>query len=126
MRMRERDLPILAHQHQALIDARAAVEAARPGFCADVTVALQDGPGLLGPAVAGAAGRAALIGAAEAVQARRQEAARRAAEQERERQAALARRAELDPLRAQVLEGRMEAWWRTEKGRKAHPRKTAR
>jgi len=115
VRMREQDLPILAHQHQALIDARAAVEAARPGFCADVTVALQDGPGLLGPAVAGAAGRAALIGAAEAVQARRQEAARRAAEQERERQAALARRAELDPLRTQVLEGLMEVWWRTEK-----------
>ena len=115
VRMREQDLPVLAHQHRALLDAQAAVEAARPGFCADLTAALRDGPGLLGLAVAGAAGRAALIGAAEAVQARRQEAARRAAEQERERQAALARRAELDPVRAQVLEGRMEAWWRTEK-----------
>jgi Ti-type conjugative transfer relaxase TraA len=115
VRMRQQDLPVLAHQHQALIDTRAAVEAARPGFCADLTAVLRDGPGLLGPAVAGVAGRAALIGAAEAVQARRQEAARRAAEQEREREAAQVLRAELDPVRAQVLEGRMEAWWRTEK-----------
>jgi len=114
-RMVKQALPILAHQHQALIDAQAAVETARPGFCHDVAVALRDGEALTGPAAAGAAGRAALIGAAEAVQARRQEAARRAAEQERERQAAQALRAELDPMRAQVLEGRLEAWWRTEK-----------
>ena len=110
-RMREQGLPILAHQHQALIEAQALVEAARPEFCNEVAMALRDGPALIGPAAMGASGRAALIAAAEAGQAHRQEEARR----EAERQVEAARRAELDPVRAQLLEARMEAWWETEK-----------
>ena len=110
-RMVRQGLPILPHQHQALTDAQAAVEAARPGFCGDVAAALRDGEGLIGPAAAGPAGRAALIAAAEAGQARRLEEARHAAEQEAARQAEQARRAELDPVRARLLEEGMAGWW---------------
>jgi len=110
-RMVKQGLPILAHQHQALIDAQAAVEATRPGFCHDVALALRDGEALTGPAAAGPTGQAALIAAAEVGQAGRLEEARRTAEQEAARQAAQALRAELDPMRARLLEERMAAWW---------------
>jgi len=110
-RMVKQGLPILAHQHQELIDAQAAVEAARPGFCHDVAVALRDGEALTAPAAAGPTGRAALIAAAEVGRAGRLEEARRTAEQEAARQAAQALRAELDPMRARLLEERMAAWW---------------
>jgi Ti-type conjugative transfer relaxase TraA len=110
-RMVKQGLPILAHQHQELIDAQAAVEAARPGFCHDVAVALRDGEALTGPAAAGPTGQAALIAAAEVGQAGRLEEARRTAEQEAARQAAQVLRAELDPVRARLLEERMAAWW---------------
>ncbi len=110
-RMVKQGLPILAHQHQALIDAQAEVEAARPGFCHAVAVALRDGEEMTLPAAAGPAGRAALIAAAGAGQAQRLEDVRREAEQAAARQAEQARRAELEPVRARLLEERMAAWW---------------
>jgi len=109
--MVKQGLPVLAHQHQALTDAQAAVGAARPGFCGDVAAALRDGEALAAPAAAGPAGRAALIGVAEAGQARRLEDVRQAAEQVAARQAEETRRAELAPVRARLLEERMAAWW---------------
>lgn len=111
LRMRRQDLPILPHQHRALNQTQAAIEAERSGFAQEVAMTLRDDPGLGGPAAAGAAGRATLIAAAEAGQAQRQEEARR----ERVLQAEAARRAELDPVRERLLGERLEAWWRSEK-----------
>ncbi len=111
LRMLRQGLPVLAHQQQALNMAQAVIEAERPGFTQEVASALQGDPELIGPAVAGAAGRAWLVEVAEAKQYLRQVAAEDAAKQ----QAAAAQRAELDPVRARLLEERMEAWWRSEK-----------
>jgi len=111
LRMLRQGLPVLAHQQQALNAAQAGIEAERPGFTQEVAAALQGDPELIGPAVAGAAGRAWLVEVAEARQYLRQVAA----EDEAKRQAAAAQRAELDPVRARLLEERMEAWWRSEK-----------
>ena len=110
LRMRRQDLPILPHQHRALNQAQAAIDAERPEFAQEVAMALRDDVGLGGSAAAGAVGRAALIAAAEAGQAHRQEEARR----EQARQAEAARRAELDPVRERLLGERLEAWWRSE------------
>jgi len=111
LRMLRQGLPVLAHQQQALNAAQAVIEVERPGFTQEVASALQGDPELIGPAVAGAAGRAWLVEVAEARQYLRQVAA----EDEAKRQAAAAQRAELDPVRARLLEERMEAWWRSEK-----------
>jgi hypothetical protein len=111
LRMLRQGLPVLAHQQQALNAAQAGIEAERPGFTQEVAASLQGDPELIGPAVAGAAGRAWLVEVAEARQYLRQVAA----EDEAKRQAAAAQRAELDPVRARLVEQRMEAWWQSEK-----------
>jgi len=111
LRMLRQGLPVLAHQQQALNAAQAGIEAERPGFTQEVAAALQGDPELIGPAVSGAAGRTWLVEVAEARQYLRQVAA----EDEAKRQAAAARRAELDLVRARLLEQRMEAWWQSEK-----------
>jgi Ti-type conjugative transfer relaxase TraA len=111
LRMLRQGLPVLAHQQQALNAAQAKIEAEQPGFAQEVAAALQGDPELIGPAVAGAAGRAWLVEVAEARQYLRQVAA----EDEAKRQAAAVQRAELDPVRARLVEQRMEAWWQSEK-----------
>jgi len=82
LRMLRQELPILAHQQQALNAAQAGIEAERPGFTREVASALQGDPELIGPAVAGAAGRAWLVEVAEAKQFLRQVAVEDAAKQQ--------------------------------------------
>ncbi len=105
-RMVGQDLPILPHQREALAAAQRGIEAARPGFAGAVARTLQATSELGTRAVAGPAGRRALIGVVEEAEAQRREAARR----EEERKAEAARRAELDPVRALLLDGRLAAW----------------
>ncbi len=105
-RMVGQDLPILPHQKEALEAVRRAIEAERPGFAGAVAKALQASPELGTRAVTGPAGRRALVGVVEAAEAQR----RHAAWLEQVAKAEAARRAELDPVRALLLEGRLAAW----------------
>ena len=106
MRMVEQDLPILPHQRAVLDTAQQAIEAERPGFAKALAKALQASPELGTRAVAGPAGRRALVGAVEAAEVQRRDAEWL----ERVRKVEAARRAELDPMRALLLEGRLAAW----------------
>ncbi len=106
VRMVERDLPILPHQRAVLDAAHQAIEAERPGFAKAVAKALQATPELGTRAVAGPAGRKALVGAVEAAEVQRRDA--ELLERVREAEAVL--RAKLDPMRALLLEGRLAAW----------------
>ncbi len=106
VRMVEQDLPILPHQRAVLDAAHQAIEAERPGFAKAVAKALQASPELGTRAVAGPAGRKALVGAVEAAEVQRRDA--ELLERVREAEAVL--RAKLDPMRALLLEGRLAAW----------------
>ncbi len=106
VRMVEQDLPILPHQRAVLDAAHQAIEAERPGFAKAVAKALQATPELGTRAVAGPAGRKALVGAVEAAEVQRRDA--ELLERVREAEAVL--RAKLDPVRALLLEGRLAAW----------------
>jgi len=105
-RMVGQDLPILPHQRAVLDAAHHAIEAERPGFARAVAKALQATPELGTHAVAGRAGRRALVGAVEAAEVQRRDAEWL----ERVRKAEAVLRAELDPVRALLLEGRLAAW----------------
>jgi len=105
-RMVGQDLPILPHQREALAAAQRGIEAERPGFAGAVARTLQASPELGTRAVAGRVERRALIGVVEEAEAQRRDAAWR----EQVRKAEAARRAELDPVRALLLEGRLAAW----------------
>ena len=105
-RMVGQDLPILPHQGAVLDAAHHAIEAERPGFARAVAKALQATPELGTRAVAGRAGRRALVGAVEAAEVQRRDAEWL----ERVRKAEAVLRAELDPVRALLLEGRLAAW----------------
>ncbi len=106
VRMVEHDLPILPHQRAVLDAAHQAIEAERPGFAKAVAKALQATPELGTRAVAGPAGRKALVGAVEAAEVQRRDAEWL----ERVRKAEAVLRAKLDPVRALLLEGRLAAW----------------
>jgi len=106
VRMVEQDLPILPHQRAVLDAAHQAIEAERPGFAKAVAKALQASPELGTRAVAGPAGRKALVGAVEAAEVQRRDA--ELLERVREAEAVL--RAKLDPMRALLLEGRLAVW----------------
>jgi len=106
VRMVEQDLPILPHQSAVLDAAHQAIEAERPGFAKAVAKALQATPELGTRAVAGPAGRKALVGAVEAAEVQRRDA--ELLERVREAEAVL--RAKLDPMRALLLEGRLATW----------------
>ncbi len=105
-RMVGQDLPILPHQRAVLDAAHQAIEAERPGFAKALAKALQATPELGTRAVAGRAGRRALVGAVEAAEVQRRDAEWL----ERVRKAEAVLRAELDPVRALLLEGRLAAW----------------
>ena len=97
-RMQAAALPLLAHQAAARDAACQQIDALRPGFAADLAVAIGRQPEL---AAHGADGVAAAISAAERVATDRQAEARRQAEH-----------AALAPVRARLVQERMEAWWR--------------
>ena len=97
-RMQAAALPLLAHQAAARDAARQQIDALRPGFAADLAAAIGRQPEL---AAHGADGLAAAISAAERVATDRQAEARRQAEH-----------AALAPVRARLVQERMEAWWR--------------
>jgi hypothetical protein len=99
--MEEAWLPILPHQKAAFQSAWRKMEALRPGFMDDLVLVSQRQPWLMRRALESAGDMAAFIAAGERVGADRAEAARRQAEFEA-----------LAPVRARLLEERMEVWWR--------------
>jgi Ti-type conjugative transfer relaxase TraA len=100
-RMWEAKLSMLPHQVDAISAGRAGIETIRPGFLADLVKTIEQQPALARRVAQGGEGVVALIAAGERVAAEREAAARRKVEHDA-----------LAPIRARLLEERMEPWWR--------------